>query len=189
MALKEYKKKRKFSETPEPRGKIKKSENNIFVVQKHDASHLHYDFRLEIAGVLKSWAVPKGPSLNPEDKRLAIKTEDHPVDYSDFEGVIPEGHYGAGIVMLWDKGSFENITEKDGKKVSAIKGYKNGHLSFELKGKKLKGGWSLHRFRGDKWLLVKQNDDESDERMNILNKKKSVKSGKTLKQIGKDSKK
>ncbi len=193
MALKEYKKKRKFNKTPEPEGNKKgnskaKSSKSIFVVQKHDATHLHYDFRLEIEGVLKSWAVPKGPSLNPEDKRLAIETEDHPIDYANFEGVIPEGHYGAGTVMVWDKGSYENMTEKDGKNISAKKGYENGHMSFELKGKKLKGAFSLNRFREDKWLLIKQKDEEADKRVDILNKKKSVKSSMTLKQIEKEEK-
>jgi DNA ligase D-like protein (predicted 3'-phosphoesterase) len=185
MALEEYKKKRKFSKTPEPKPKKRKHKNPIFVVQKHDASHLHYDLRLEIKGVLKSWAVPKGPSLNPKDKRLAIETEDHPVDYANFEGVIPEGQYGAGTVMVWDKGTYKNTTIKDKKELSAEEGYKKGHISFEIKGKKLKGGWSLNRFRDNKWLLIKQDDNEADKRTDILNKKKSAKSGKTLKQIEK----
>ncbi|MBD3259652.1 DNA ligase [Candidatus Woesearchaeota archaeon] len=188
MSLKEYKKKRKFSKTPEPKGKVKKSKKPIFVVQKHDASHLHYDFRLEISGVLKSWAVPKGPSMNPKDKRLAIETEDHPIDYANFEGIIPEGHYGAGTVMVWDKGTYENTTEKDDKKISAKKGYSYGHISFDLKGKKLKGGFSMNRFRENKWLLIKKDDKYADKRSNILNKKKSAKSGKTLKQIEKKGK-
>jgi len=186
MSLKEYKKKRKFSNTPEPKPKKKKHKKPVFVVQKHDASHLHYDFRLEINGTLKSWAVPKGPSLNPKEKRLAIETEDHPIDYANFEGVIPEGEYGAGTVMIWDKGTYENIKKEDNKKISMKMAYSKGHLVFNLKGKKLKGGFSLVRFRGkDKWLLVKKDDKEADARVNILNKKKSVKSGKTLKQIEK----
>jgi len=183
MTLKKYKKKRRFSKTPEPKGKIKSSKKHIFVVQKHDSSHLHYDFRLEINGVLKSWAVPKGPSLNPKQKRLAIETEDHPVAYAGFEGVIPGGNYGAGVVMVWDKGTFENTTEKNNKIIPAKKAYKNGHISFNLRGKKLKGGFAISHFRDNKWLLVKMNDKYADARVNILKKDKSVKSGKTLKQI------
>ncbi len=188
MTLKKYKEKRKFSKTPEPKAKKKKHKKPIFVVQKHDATNLHYDFRLEIENVLKSWAVPKGPSLNPKDKRLAIETEDHPVDYANFEGIIPEGQYGAGTVMIWDKGIYQNTTEKDEKLLSAEKGYKHGHISFNLKGKKLKGGWSLNRFRENKWLLIKQDDNKSNKKTNILNRKKSVKSKKTLKQIAKEEK-
>ncbi|MBD3338930.1 MAG: DNA ligase [Candidatus Lokiarchaeota archaeon] len=186
MGLEKYKKKRMFGKTPEPKGKVKKSKTSMFVVQKHDAQNLHYDFRLQIDGVLKSWAVPKGPSLNPEEKRLAIETEDHPIDYADFEGIIPKDQYGGGTVMIWDKGKYQNTTEEDEKEISAKKGYKNGHISFELNGEKLKGGFSLNRFREGKWLLVKKDDKEADKRVNILNKKKSVKSGRTLKRIEKE---
>lgn len=189
MPLKEYRKKRKFRKIPEPKGNIRKTKgkNPVFVVQKHDASHLHYDFRLEISGVLKSWAVPKGPSLNPQDKRLAIETEDHPVEYADFEGVIPEGEYGAGTVMVWDKGAFENVSEKDGKEISAEKAYKHGHISFVLKGRKLKGAFSLTRFRPpDKWLLVKKDDKYVKYEDILKTKPKSVKTGRTLKQIEKN---
>src|SRR2546430_10005824 len=139
MALEEYKRKRNFQKTPEPEGTVApKHEEHFFCVQKHLASHLHYDFRLEHNGVLLSWAVPKGPSLNPKDKRLAMRVEDHPLDYWDFEGVIPEG-YGAGIVMLWDKGTwspapgFEDVD-------AALK---KGELKFALDGVKLKGSWVL----------------------------------------------
>src|SRR5262245_16253196 len=112
MALKEYKKKRNFSVTPEPAGRVRrKAQKLIFVVQKHDATRLHYDFRLEIGGVLPSWAVPKGPSMNPADKRLAVRTEDHPIEYADFEGLIPKGEYVGGPVMVWDKGTY--ILEDD----------------------------------------------------------------------------
>ncbi|MBD3249333.1 DNA ligase [Candidatus Woesearchaeota archaeon] len=185
MSLEKYKKKREFSKTPEPEAKKKKHKNPMFVIQKHDATNLHYDFRLEIEGVLKSWAVPKGPSLDPKEKRLAIETEDHPIDYANFEGTIPEGNYGAGTVMLWDKGTYENIKKEDNKEVPMKKAYSKGHLVFELKGKKLKGGFALTRFREDKWLLVKKDDDKADARVNILKKNKSTKSGKTLKQIEK----
>lgn len=189
MTLEKYKKKRKFSKTPEPKAKKKKSSKDpIFVIQKHDATNLHYDFRLEIDGVLKSWAVPKGPSINPEEKRLAIETEDHPMDYADFEGVIPEGQYGAGTVMVWDKGTFKNTTEKNGKEITAKKAYDHGHISFELKGKKLKGGFALTNFKEDKWLLVKKDDDKADGRVNILKKDKSAKTGRTLKEIQKEEK-
>jgi len=186
MSLKEYKKKRDFSKTKEPKGKKKSTKKNIFVVHKHNASNLHYDFRLEIDGTLKSWAIPKGPSLNPKDKRLAIETEDHPIDYADFEGIIPEGEYGAGAVIVWDKGTFENKSEdkKKKKEISSKKAYKDGHLIFKLKGKKLKGEFALIKTkRNNQWLLIKKNDFFADKRKNILNEGKSAKSGKTLGQL------
>lgn len=141
--LKRYKEKRKFSVTSEPRGRIKKTGKSRFVVQRHDASHLHYDFRLEIDGVLKSWAVPKGPPEVGGVKRLAVAVEDHPVDYIDFEGKIPEGEYGAGTVKIWDKGKFvlKERTEKA--------------MKFELLGKKLKGDYALINFKEKNWLLYK----------------------------------
>ncbi len=180
MGLKEYRKKRKFSKTPEPKGKEKKSKKPIFVVQKHDARNLHYDFRLEIKGVLKSWAVPKGPSMNPEQRRLAIETEDHPVEYAKFEGVIPEGLYGAGTVMVWDKGTYRNVSDKHD---SMEKAYKKGHISIELKGKKLKGGFGLIKTKRG-WLLIKAKDKHAS-KADILKKAKSAKTGRTLKQIEK----
>jgi bifunctional non-homologous end joining protein LigD len=168
MALEEYKKKRNFAKTPEPagdpaadtRGK-KGKEPLFFCVQKHLASHLHYDFRLEWNGVLLSWAVPKGPSINAADKRLAMQTEDHPIEYGTFEGVIPEG-YGAGIVMLWDRGTWHPETDD----VDAA--LKKGDLKFRLDGYKLKGSWVLVRTGGyggrfgqpgKSWLLIKHRDD------------------------------
>ena len=159
MALEEYRKKRNFSKTPEPAGKVVKrsAKDLFFCVQKHLASHLHYDFRLEHNGVLLSWAVPKGPSLDPKTKRLAMKVEDHPLEYGEFEGVIPEG-YGAGIVMLWDKGSWT----PEGDDVDAA--LKKGDLKFTLNGYKLKGSWVLVRTRDARtWLLIKHRDDWAGE--------------------------
>ena len=164
MPLEEYKKKRNFAKTPEPEGTVaaRKGRERFFCVQKHLASHLHYDFRLEHNGVLLSWAVPKGPSLNPKDKRLAMKVEDHPFDYGEFEGVIPEG-YGAGIVMLWDRGTW--TPESDDIEAAL----KKGDLKFTLDGYKLKGSWVLVRTGGwgggggKSWLLIKHRDEWSGE--------------------------
>ena len=164
MALTAYNKKRDFKETTEPGGKIKKSASNlIFVIQRHKASRLHYDFRLEMDGVLKSWAVPKGPSLNPKDKRLAMMVEDHPYDYKDFAGIIPEGNYGAGIVEIWDEGTYSDIDnspkELAEKKLRA--GLKSGDFKFQLFGKKLKGEFVLVKLKAkddNSWLLIKHND-------------------------------
>ncbi len=138
MELKEYRRKRSFRKTPEPEGSQRVKFNEHFVVQKHQASHLHYDFRLQVAGVLKSWAIPKGPSIDPSDKRLAIQVEDHPVEYKDFEGVIPSGEYGGGAVMIWDCGSYELLEEKEPQK-----NIQEGGIRFRLHGKKLKGGFAL----------------------------------------------
>jgi bifunctional non-homologous end joining protein LigD len=152
-SLTEYKKKRKFDKTPEPGPKKKRTKSGrMFVVQKHRATQLHYDFRLEADGVLKSWAVPKGPSLDPTVKRLAMQVEDHPVDYAKFEGVIPEGEYGGGTVMVWDYGTYEPEQED----VSAA--LRKGELKFTLDGQKLKGGWVLVRTRDRQWLLIKHRD-------------------------------
>jgi bifunctional non-homologous end joining protein LigD len=155
MALEDYRKKRDFTKTPEPAGKVARraAKERFFCVQKHLASHLHYDFRLEHDGVLLSWAVPKGPSLDPKVKRLAMKVEDHPFDYGEFEGVIPEG-YGAGIVMLWDKGTWKpEVDDVD----AALK---KGDLKLTLNGYKLKGSWVLVRTRDARtWLLIKHRDE------------------------------
>src|SRR6516165_6806492 len=160
MALDEYRRKRDFRTTPEPHGsrRARASRKLTFVVQKHDASHLHYDFRLEMNGVLKSWAVPKGPDLDPANKRLAMQVEDHPLEYGGFEGIIPEGEYGGGTVMLWDRGVWEPIGD-------AVKGFKEGHLKFTLRGEKLHGGWILVRKGGRssgqderRWFLFKERD-------------------------------
>jgi bifunctional non-homologous end joining protein LigD len=191
VSLSKYKEKRSFDKTPEPTGG-KPTDNTLhFVVQKHHASHLHYDFRLEMEGVLKSWAVPKGPSMNPADKRLAMMVEDHPWDYRNFEGIIPEG-YGAGTVIVWDNGSYEPIdkkkTKKDNEKSLLHHLYK-GALSFKLKGKKLKGEFSLVKTpdRGDNaWLLIKKKDKYAID-IDITKKDKSVKSNKTLDEVKKTS--
>ena len=153
MALTEYKKKRKFDKTPEPGPETKKTKSGrIFVIQKHRATALHYDFRLEADGVLKSWAVPKGPSLDPKVKRLAMQVEDHPVDYAKFEGVIPEGEYGGGTVMVWDYGTYKPET------TNVSEALRKGELKFSLNGKKLKGSWVLVRTRERQWLLLKHRD-------------------------------
>lgn len=182
--LKKYNEKRNFDKTKEPKGKSKKGKDNIFVIQKHDATNLHYDLRLEIDGVLKSWAVPKGPSTDPSVRRLAIPTEDHPIDYADFEGNIPEDSYGGGTVIVWDKGTYKNTSEKNNEKLSPSQAIEKGHITFELKGKKLKGGYSLFRTsKGDdeRWLLVKMKDDEADARRNPTSTEpESVISGKTI---------
>ena len=154
MALTEYKKKRKFDKTPEPGPETKRTKSGrMFVIQKHRATALHYDFRLEADGVLKSWAVPKGPSLDPKVKRLAMQVEDHPVDYAKFEGVIPEGEYGGGTVMVWDYGTYK---PEDTTNVSEA--LRKGELKFSLNGQKLKGSWVLVRTRDRQWLLLKHRD-------------------------------
>jgi bifunctional non-homologous end joining protein LigD len=162
MPLEHYRNKRRFTETPEPAGRPRRSSSmHIFVVQKHAASHLHYDFRLAIDGVLASWAVPKGPSMNPADKRLAIRTEDHPLEYADFEGLIPEGQYGAGTVMVWDTGPYEPL---DGN--SPSEQLARGKIDVVLHGTKLRGGFTLVRTgmasQKERWLLVKQRDEYAD---------------------------
>ncbi len=166
MKLEEYQKKRHFEKTSEPKETKKRKQGNSFVVQKHQASHLHYDFRLEIDGVLKSWAIPKGPSLNPSEKRLAIQVEDHPVEYKDFERVIPSGEYGAGTVMIWDFGTYES---PGGKNLS--NGLKKGRIKFQLQGQKLKGGFILIQTKYQdnmrNWLFIKEKDAYARRDLNI----------------------
>src|SRR6056297_749894 len=162
--LEDYLKKRNFEKSPEPgdnkRGSTK---GPIFLIQKHSASSLHYDFRLEIGGVLKSWAIPKGPSVDPSQKRLAIETEDHPLGYANFEGIIPEEEYGGGIVIVWDKGIFKNLKEK----MSLEESYNNGQIEVWLEGEKLKGGYVLVKTkREEHWLLIKMKDEKADARKN-----------------------
>src|SRR5690349_10433159 len=153
--LDEYNRKRRFDVTPEPAGKPRRTRKKTlqFVIQKHRATALHYDFRLEHDGVMLSWAVPKGPSLDPSNKRFAMQTEDHPIDYNQFEGVIPEGEYGGGTVMIWDYGTWEPEIEDVGRALE------KGDLKFKLHGKKLHGSWVLVRMRQRQWLLIKHRDD------------------------------
>src|SRR3954469_10399642 len=166
MGLQEYKRKRDFKKTPEPAGTIHTQSvhaqpGTSCVIQKHAATRLHYDFRLEMEGVLRSWAVPKGPSLDPGEKRLAVHVEDHPIDYGDFEGIIPKGQYGGGTVLLWDRGTWTYAGEGD-----PVAAYKKGNLKFQLDGEKLHGRWALVRMGGrnqedghENWLLIKEKDD------------------------------
>lgn len=184
--LDEYKRKRDFSETPEPKGKLgDTSVEPIFVIQKHDARNLHYDLRIESEGVLKSWAVPKGPSMDPKVKRLAVPTEDHPMAYADFEGVIPEGHYGAGTVIVWDSGVVQNTKGED---VSLAENLKEGHATIQLYGSKLRGNFALIRTkRGGKrpqWLFFKMKDDYAEPGSDIVSDKpNSSKTGRSLSEV------
>ena len=176
MGLEKYRKKRNFSKTPEPEGTTGGRSGQYFVVQKHQASHLHYDFRLQVGEVLKSWAIPKGPSIDPSHKRLAIQVEDHPIEYKDFEGVIPPGEYGAGTVMVWDYGVYELLEGEDPKR-----SIEKGWMRFHLNGKKLKGGFVLIRTKYQEnrnaWLLIKENDSFARRGYDIT--KEQVKSAKT----------
>jgi bifunctional non-homologous end joining protein LigD len=201
MTLEEYKRKRKFEQTPEPPPKVETKTGHRFVVQKHDATRLHYDFRLEMEGVLKSWAVPKGPSLNPADKRLAMQVEDHPVSYFDFEGIIPEGNYGAGTVMVWDVGTWQPLSPVavqgkyvPGTEAEAVAMLAKGDLKFRLDGKKLKGDFALVKMKGRRpgskgteWLLIKKHDDYVVEGYDIDEYDESVLSKRSLAEIAGDA--
>ncbi len=183
MSLKEYKKKRRFSETPEPPGEVKTSPGNSFVIQKHRATRLHYDFRLEMEGVLRSWAIPKGPSFNPDEKRLAVQTEDHPIDYGSFEGIIPAGNYGAGNVIIWDEGAYEMVDPE-----TPEKGWNKGKLHFILNGKKLKGEWVLVRGSREpkQWIFFKVRDRYASSQGDITKERpESIVSGQRVEQVGK----
>jgi bifunctional non-homologous end joining protein LigD len=190
-SLDRYHAKRDFSKTQEPKGgAVRKGHDPVlrYLIQKHQASHLHYDFRLELDGTLKSWAVAKGPSLNPADKRLAVHVEDHPLEYGSFEGTIPQGQYGGGTVMLWDEGSWEPLGD-------AEQSYRKGRLSFILHGKRLKGEWHLVRMgaRGkrDNWLLIKSHDQYANERNGAIALEryiKSVSSGRSMVAVAKGNK-
>ena len=190
-SLRAYRARRRSSRSPEPRGKRRSSgKQPVFVVQEHQASTHHFDFRLEADGVLKSWAVPKGPSTDPRDKRLAIPVEDHPLDYAEFEGAIPEDEYGGGSVIVWDRGTYDNITIKDGKPQPVAKALNQGHLKIHLHGQKLSGGYALQRISGGddpKWLLIKMRDEHADARRRpTATQRKSVLSGRTVQQVAKE---
>ena len=177
-----YNRKRDFERTPEPEGKVVKRAGRAlrFVIQKHRATALHYDFRLEAGGVLKSWAVPKGPSLDPADKRLAMQVEDHPLAYGTFEGIIPKGNYGAGEVIVWDRGTYRPLNNPN-----PVKAIESGEIKFALRGKKLHGGFTLVKMRArdgadNAWLLIKERDEYVDRRWRANAHEESVKSGRTL---------
>jgi bifunctional non-homologous end joining protein LigD len=182
--LADYKAKRDFAKTPEPKAKRERAKGNSFVIQKHAARRTHFDFRLEKDGVLKSWAVTRGPSLDPHEKRLAVRTEDHPLEYGGFEGVIPKGEYGGGPVMIWDEGTWEPIGDPD-------EGLAKGDLKFRLHGTRLKGDWVLVRMKKDRtggkrknWLLIKKRDDYSGDGSEPTEDfDTSVKSGRSMDQI------
>jgi bifunctional non-homologous end joining protein LigD len=188
--LSKYRSMRDFKETPEPRGKIKRTKGRLYVIQKHEATRLHYDFRLELDGVLLSWAVTRGPSLNPADKRLAVHVEDHPVEYGGFEGVIPSG-YGAGTVMLWDRGEWAPQGDPH-------EGLRKGNFKFVLAGERLKGGFALIRLKPrpgetsgrENWLLIKERDQWADEGAGATEKwNTSVKTDRDLEQIAAEGEK
>jgi DNA ligase D-like protein (predicted 3'-phosphoesterase) len=186
--LESYREKRKGADTPEPGvrgGKARKraGKRPRFVIQKHAARNLHYDFRLEVDGTLRSWAVPKGPSTDPREKRLAVEVEDHPLDYVDFEGRIGEGSYGAGRVIVWDTGTYRNLDEER----SMAETLEAGHAKVWLEGAKLEGGWTLQRTHGGEkpqWLLIKRRDEGADARRNPQSTQpESVKSGRTIEEL------
>ncbi len=201
MALEEYKRKRRFEETPEPPPKVEKKSGHRFVVQKHRATRLHYDFRLEMEGVLKSWAIPKGPSLDPADKRLAMQVEDHPVSYFDFEGTIPQGNYGAGTVMVWDVGTWEPLSPQPvkgkyvaGTDAEAAAMLQKGDLKIRLHGQKLKGDFALIHIKGRRpgskgteWLLIKKQDEYAEKGYDIDKYDSSVLSKRSMAEIAGDA--
>jgi bifunctional non-homologous end joining protein LigD len=183
--LSDYQQKRDFARTPEPRDNGHESDAPAFVVQKHAASSLHYDVRLEIKGVLKSWAVPKGPSLNPSQKRLAMETEDHPLSYADFEGRIPEEEYGGGNVIVWDQGTYTHDPENEGAP-DPKRAYEHGEIKFHLKGQKLKGQFVLVKTgqQQNSWLLIKKTDKYANTQEDILTSRpESVLSGKAVEEV------
>ncbi len=198
--LETYKRKRDFNKTSEPGDESVEfdwaDEGPIFVIQKHDATNLHYDFRIEAGGVLLSWAVPKGPSTDPSVKRLAVPTEDHPLGYADFEGVIPEGEYGGGTIMVWDRGTYRNQNEADEESYeppTIEEQYEDGHITIWLAGEKLQGGYALIRTGGGKkprWLLIKMDDEGADARRNPTSTEPdSVKTRRSLEAIREDAEK
>ena len=190
--LKEYQQKRNPEKSGEPDGNTDNlSKEHVFVIQKHDASQLHYDFRLQVGDVLVSWAVPKGLSTAANEKRLAIQTEDHPLDYAKFEGVIPEGEYGAGTVLVWDIGDYVPLTEDESHEKSMREALKEGALKFTLHGQKLKGSYAMARINSDndknQWVIFKLDDEEADARRNpVSTEPDSVLSGRSLEEIAKE---
>lgn len=193
--LQQYESKRDLDQSPEPDDEQAHFDwadrRPVFVIHEHDASNLHYDLRLEVDGVLKCWAVPKGPSTDPRDRRLAVPTEDHPLSYADFEGVIPEHEYGGGTVVIWDRGSYRNLKEHEGGDGGSVaEQIEQGHVTVWLEGQKITGGHALIRTGGGdepRWLLVKMDDDEADARRNPTSTEpESVETGRTLKEVGAD---
>ena len=188
-ALTEYRRKRDFTRTREPAGgKAAAGTRLAYVIQKHAASHLHFDLRLELDGVMKSWAVPKGPSLDPTVKRLAMQVEDHPIEYNEFEGTIPQGEYGGGTVMLWDRGTYTAPGDEPDPEAALRRGYEKGDFKFELHGKRLHGSWVLVRIRRDEerrqWLLIKHRDEFAEEGADIVAEEQtSVATGRTMEEI------
>lgn len=181
-----YSKRRNVKRSKEPKAKVARSRGNpAFVVQQHAARAMHYDLRLEVDGVMKSWAIPKGPSLNPSQRRLAILTDDHPLSYKNFEGVIPEGGYGAGKVIVWDRGKYKNIkTNKQGKPLTMKGAFRKGTIEVDLKGKKLRGAFGLVWMEGKNWLLIKMKDDHANLKKNITKSEPySVKSGRKINEL------
>ena len=190
MSLKKYQKKRDFQKTNEPKGE-KVKDKHLFVIQKHNAENLHYDLRLSIGGVLVSWAVPKGLSTAAQEKRLGIRTEDHPMDYAGFEGVIPEGEYGAGTVLVWDKGEYEVITDEEDPDQYLRQALKKGSFKVNLKGEKLRGGYAFARMDKkedeEQWLIFKLDDQHADARRNpVSTEPDSVLTGRSLEEIKKE---
>lgn len=190
-SLQPYRDKRDFRKTSEPPGEkgAAGQDARLFVIQKHDASHLHYDLRIEVDGVLKSWAVPKGPSTDPSVRRLAVQVEDHPLDYADFEGVIPADEYGGGTVIVWDAGRYKNLkTDEAGNEMSMADCLESGRVEMSLAGKKLSGGYALIRTRmqggRQQWLLIKMRDDSADARRNpVFTEPRSVLTGRTIEEV------
>jgi len=188
--LAEYRRKRDFTQTAEPEGGRSRAGRKLaFVIQKHAASHLHYDLRLELDGVMKSWAVPKGPSLDPAVKRLAMQVEDHPIEYNTFEGTIPHGEYGGGTVMLWDRGTYDYGGTVPDSEEGLRRGYEKGDFKFVLNGKRLQGSWALVRMRGDRpgkpqWLLIKHRDEYAMPASDVAaDHQTSVSTGRTMDEI------
>ncbi len=185
--LSTYRDKRDFSKSPEPPGSdgAAGDKERIFVIQQHAASSMHFDFRLEVDGVLKSWAVPKGPSTDPADKRLALPTEDHPLDYADFEGVIPEDEYGGGTVIVWDAGRYANLkTDDEGEEIPMAQTIEDGRVEISLAGKKIEGGYALVRTSDERWLLIKMKGEGADRRRKpAKTEPESVLTGRTIEQV------